>query len=147
MRGKRVGRHFCKFRHGITPAHAGKTHFSCFYPINNQDHPRACGENTSGVLSSSWLCRSPPRMRGKHSNGFGQDGWWRITPAHAGKTFPYPSYIYSSEDHPRACGENLKPLQSCVDMLGSPPRMRGKHENPSKGATATRITPAHAGKT
>ena len=25
VRGKRVGRHFCKFRHGITPAGAGKT--------------------------------------------------------------------------------------------------------------------------
>ena len=32
----------------------------------------------------------------------------------------------TKEDHPRACGEKLKPLSMVLNSEGSPPRMRGK---------------------
>ena len=49
-------------------------------------------------------------------------------------------------DHPRACGEKPGPHHRGVDMIGSPPRMRGKGCFVSCLCLALRITPAHAGK-
>ena len=71
----------------------------------------------------------------------------RITPAGAGKTRICRKCLFRNTDHPRRCGENIIRLIRSVANAGSPPQVRGKHENPSKGATATRITPAGAGKT
>ncbi len=86
-------------------------------------------------------------MRGKPFGfGFAALGS-RITPAHAGKTSLIIWRFSICKDHPRACGENGLIPKFNRFIQGSPPRMRGKHENPSKRATATRITPAHAGKT
>ena len=47
VRGKPMPDGVTVFLIRITPAGAGKTIFSCFYPINNQDHPRRCGENVN----------------------------------------------------------------------------------------------------
>ena len=66
-------------------------------------------------------------MRGKRPMSMA--GWMtgRITPAHAGKTFP---------------------LCICADIArGSPPRMRGKPGISCRFRKGRRITPAHAGKT
>ena len=71
----------------------------------------------------------------------------RITPAHAGKTAIFTKGAAEAEDHPRACGENLKMLVFSVAALGSPPRMRGKHVSFFNIFIISRITPAHAGKT
>ena len=51
------------------------------------------------------------------------------------------------QDHPRACGENLSPPVSVRDVVGSPPRMRGKQQVVKAANDNARITPAHAGKT
>ena len=50
------------------------------------DHPRGCGENTSGKSISA------------HAR--------RITPADAGKTAFERLLENHTEDHPRGCGEN-----------------------------------------
>ena len=50
-----------------------------------------------------------------------------ITPAHAGKTCIQSAICLRYRDHPRACGENAGRLQMTDSVLGSPPRMRGKH--------------------
>ena len=52
----------------------------------------------------------------------------RITPADAGKTCTRKHIARVNGDHPRGCGENtpLNLTQPCA--LGSPPRMRGKHQ-------------------
>ena len=72
---------------------------------------------------------------------------YRITPAHAGKTFSPPSAFRNKQDHPRACGENCYRLQIQGRQLGSPPRMRGKLDRFNISGVHRRITPAHAGKT
>ena len=71
----------------------------------------------------------------------------RITPADAGKTACIVSPPYSTEDHPRGCGENLNLILIETNGAGSPPRMRGKHSSPRKSGALHRITPADAGKT
>ena len=111
----------------ITPAHAGKTEERADISTGYEDHPRACGENA--VPRNFCVCRkgSPPRMRGKPSGITGVTTLKRITPAHAGKTISVQFSPLRPQDHPRACGENNVFRMMGWIILGSPPRMRGKH--------------------
>ena len=72
----------------ITPAHAGKSSILVAHWSAVWDHPRTCGEKSGSMSNFSRCSGSPPHMRGKvpyHDNA-----WFltRITPAHAGKSFP-----------------------------------------------------------
>ena len=49
MRGKRVNSSHTSVSPRITPAHAGKTVRPCERQAAEQDHPRACGENSVSV--------------------------------------------------------------------------------------------------
>ena len=131
----------------ITPAHAGKTPFSCSCRSLCADHPRACGENEKHGLDVQCLCGSPPRMRGKHARHAHPVALPRITPAHAGKTLMCAPFMWRCADHPRACGENLTATLALFLPDGSPPRMRGKLRAVRAAVVLRRITPAHAGKT
>ena len=70
-----------------------------------------------------------------------------ITPAHAGKTRRQRGRRESGGDHPRACGENSHSVLPSASVLGSPPRIRGKHDAEGRARQVPGITPAHAGKT
>ena len=86
-------------------------------------------------------------MRGKPvlvKNGIVNKG---ITPAHAGKTPMILVKARECQDHPRACGENVRQKSLVTNVLGSPPRMRGKPNFRLRLKSGSRITPAHAGKT
>ena len=127
MRGKR-GRCTKKDRRRrITPADAGKTVFFPFLRFWVQDHPRGCGENSQFPAQISRASGSPPRMRGKPSTPLDQRADERITPADAGKTKPLALLYYAYADHPRGCGENITLANDDIAIVGSPPRMRGKH--------------------
>ena len=106
MRGKPTHRLRRRAIAGITPAHAGKTNSVTSAVTSWRDHPRACGENVSPSSKFFGLPGSPPRMRGKHERVPEHDLGRRITPAHAGKTYPCYTQEYDYWDHPRACGEN-----------------------------------------
>ena len=86
-------------------------------------------------------------MRGKRSGTAFRRRARRITPAHAGKTKLYGCNQCARPDHPRACGENLRPFAASSPSFGSPPRMRGKLCVHLVKPVVGRITPAHAGKT
>ena len=147
MRGKLAVPSTYTFVPGITPAHAGKTYRkTCRFCIN-QDHPRACGENSMCSRHALYVPGSPPRMRGKRRDRRNHRHCSRITPAHAGKTIQRSIKSPPEQDHPRACGENCRgwPFRMCFS--GSPPRMRGKLTKPEYSRTVYGITPAHAGKT
>ena len=49
-------------------------------------------------------------------------------------------------DHPRVCGEKPVKIGSLTEMLGSPPRMRGKVGQLENNQMVVGITPAYAGK-
>ena len=131
----------------ITPACAGKTEMANNARENRKDHPRACGENSSSFEASRRSEGSPPRMRGKPPSLCAMSLFYRITPAHAGKTAKAHRDLGRQQDHPRACGENVLCHLATSLCVGSPPRMRGKHSLSAQKARASRITPAHAGKT
>ena len=132
---------------GITPACAGKTYRNIRASLPNWDHPRVCGENSSGAFSRMSDAGSPPRVRGKRPRLSRRDLRRGITPAHAGKTSnAVPQYV-RTRDHPRVCGENTCLDHANGDEGGSPPRVRGKQNFFQFQLYLHRITPACAGKT
>lgn len=90
--------------------------------------------------------RSPPRMRGKDSDGGQRASASRITPAYAEKRYWQRTIQREYRDHPRICGEKLKSMVGGLVSLGSPPRMRGKGQAGCKVVVEFGITPACAGK-
>ena len=131
---------------GITPAYAGKSRTPARCRSSPGDHPRVCGEKSATYSPFSHKIGSPPHVRGKdavkrHSaRGFG------ITPAYAGKSRGCPAACILRRDHPRVCGEKALLCLSLQQILGSPPRMRGKAFPSIKTILLMRITPAYAGK-
>ena len=69
-----------------------------------------------------------------------------VSPAYAGKSREYARGLTRARNHPRVCGEKLAEKAGISEGQGSPPRMRGKANNPIKPGDYTRITPAYAGK-
>jgi len=68
-----------------------------------------------------------------------------ITPACAGSSACLRLTVARFEDHPRVCGEQPYNLLSNIQLMGSPPRVRGAVFSSKKYFTTLRITPACAG--
>ena len=137
---------FCCIRR-IIPAHAGQTPQSLYNCETVTDHPRACGANWGVPDFFDTPDGSSPRMRGKRAAIVCSTGSPRIIPAHAGQTSPTTISKNVFSDHPRACGANPPPARWSWLLLGSSPRMRGKHSLPLFPSSFLRIIPAHAGQT
>ena len=86
VRGKGPKMQCLKSAMGITPACAGKSFWisSRFPPA--WDHPRVCGEKTDSLFVSLLYLGSPPRVRGKATDGSSLSTCTGITPACAGKS-------------------------------------------------------------
>ena len=85
-------------------------------------------------------------MRGKDGFVVQAYGGTGITPACAGKSLPAPAGHSPIRDHPRVCGEKVIALRAARQILGSPPRVRGKDDGRLHVLVSVRITPACAGK-
>ena len=131
---------------GITPACAGKARLVALNNERYRDHPRVCGE--SGLLLSKCFLKagSPPRVRGKRHRNHHISNRVGITPACAGKAQCVFSCSDDSQDHPRVCGESRRIKWRRETSPGSPPRVRGKHEQSFIYGCTVGITPACAGK-
>ena len=70
----------------------------------------------------------------------------RITPAYAGKRHIDSCLKIAIGDHPRLCGEKVEQRNIVIDIIGSPPPMRGKGFLSREPRSSCRITPAYAGK-
>ena len=110
-------------------------------------HPRACGENSTGVEVRNSEGGSSPRMRGKQPTQAVQVNSSGLIPAHAGKTDGRTLTGLAVPAHPRACGENLVLPQLASRKAGSSPRMRGKQSHAVQVHLQKGLIPAHAGKT
>ena len=146
MRGKECRLFGSCTQNGITPAYAGKRAPAPSTRPLSRDHPRVCGEKIQFIKARYIGAGSPPRMRGKDSQGGKSGEPTGITPAYAGKSAPCPEGVISTMDHPRVCGEKeLEPMQESI-APGSPPRMRGKAARTAPPSWRAWITPAYAGK-
>ena len=146
MRGKAGFLRPSSFLTGITPAYAGKSQTEFCGTTSKRDHPRVCGEKSERGGLRMPRPGSPPRMRGKGFPGPLGNIMQRITPAYAGKSFSCDLRRRTSTDHPRVCGEKATQKLFLSQVIGSPPRMRGKAVYPVRSRVHTRITPAYAGK-
>ena len=71
----------------------------------------------------------------------------RLIPAHAGKTAALEWPAWRGRAHPRSRGENAQGQDLKFCHLGSSPLTRGKRPPSPGAARASRLIPAHAGKT
>ncbi len=146
MRGKAKSVGSGKSSRRITPAHAGKSIFTCGYNFTIKDHPRTCGEKLPSASFFRLKNGSPPHMRGKAKPPLAPPPGGGITPAHAGKRGFFALRSLPMRDHPRTCGEKVCSFFSFFPVWGSPPHMRGKAEGCAAVGSDGGITPAHAGK-
>ena len=132
--------------YGITPAWAGKSWSFTSVSAASEDHPRVGGEKLLQFALPLLLTGSPPRGRGKGRPPCTVQTIQRITPAWAGKRRNRGCCAAGKGDHPRVGGEKRCSGNTRIRPRGSPPRGRGKASLMLLMASATRITPAWAGK-
>ena len=146
VRGRAVGGGLFGLVVGITPARAGKSIAAGRHVLTYQDHPRACGEESSSSVVVSSPQGSPPRVRGRVRRALNHSDQAGITPARAGKSRHIAACSEVVTDHPRACGEEAIDLINWFIEQGSPPRVRGRACQAEMDSVSPRITPARAGK-
>ena len=93
-------------RHGLIPAHAGKTTTSTRSPKTSRAHPRSRGENIRPRLVVWENVGSSPLTRGKLVRGGACLSACGLIPAHAGKTGLPGGVSKNTGAHPRSRGEN-----------------------------------------
>ena len=108
------------------PAYAGKTPAQGWARSSTSEHPRVCGENLPERLILGVVDGTSPRMRGKHVCSANRSAHARNIPAYAGKTMRSRTWVSSSWEHPRVCGENQPATGRLPHWCGTSPRMRGK---------------------
>ena len=137
----------CSFRAGLIPACAGKTCRVARVPRRTGAHPRVCGENSVPGLARERGFGSSPRVRGKPRPPRERPQRPGLIPACAGKTPLSGAMRYTSQAHPRVCGENFTFRVPDLRGRGSSPRVRGKPTKDGTTAAYQRLIPACAGKT
>ena len=131
----------------FTPAHAGNTSFSSFFPMQYEVHPRSRGEYDILKLFHSQTIGSPPLTRGIQMGAPSVNIAFRFTPAHAGNTMTLGIHWTGYRVHPRSRGEYNNILCHIFALAGSPPLTRGIPDQIVVREEADRFTPAHAGNT
>ena len=146
-RGKHTRREITRNKHGLIPAHAGKTIKPALKGFMGVAHPRSRGENSFPGDAGGRGLGSSPLTRGKHQAGSSAGNVNGLIPAHAGKTRPESRRPTGSRAHPRSRGENMvwEPIRAYP--VGSSPLTRGKRVPPQGHGEAKGLIPAHAGKT
>ena len=127
VRGARLHPGAVSAASGIIPACAGSTEDVANVASNVRDHPRMCGEHTSGLTNSRPVTGSSPHVRGAQQGGRLNRSRNGIIPACAGSTISYAILRFDSWDHPRMCGEHLNVNVLVFKMRGSSPHVRGAH--------------------
>ena len=131
----------------LIPAHAGKTRPEHPRTARTGAHPRSRGENLTCQSSTIAYPGSSPLTRGKHGPTHRLRFHPGLIPAHAGKTWAYPSATFPPRAHPRSRGENGPAAGMVPRVVGSSPLTRGKQTNAALAGPPGRLIPAHAGKT
>lgn len=105
-------------RRRITPATAGSTMMFCRKAFRPPDHPRDCGEHGRSRSPAHGQARPPPRLRGAPNQQPRHSHRRRIIPATAGSTVLGCSTSSWRADHPRDCGEHIRPAASRAPSRG-----------------------------
>ncbi len=145
VRGAAAEPHHALPPHGTIPAGAGSRSLTSPMVLSTGDHPRGCGEQH--VLSGTVMSAGgpSPRVRGA---GVAAGSSWRARgtiPAGAGSSKTAPGLATGSRDHPRGCGEQLRPTGEDVGHGGPSPRVRGAEGHAARCRHERGTIPAGAG--
>ena len=132
---------------GIIPACAGSTSPWPSASARCGDHPRMCGEHSSGPALIADIPGSSPHVRGAHAVTDCETPPSGIIPACAGSTVGLSVDGDEPWDHPRMCGEHFKCDSYVSDYVGSSPHVRGAPYHRQYRSRASGIIPACAGST
>ena len=108
VRGEAVGAGRRRQGRRITPACAGRSGIDTPNTLENEDHPRVCGEKWMEIPSDPPESGSPPRVRGEGCPVATGKRCPGITPACAGRSYSSIENGTRGKDHPRVCGEKLQ---------------------------------------
>ena len=125
-RGKLLCRLLALRRHGLIPAHAGKTKGRRLSGRGMGAHPRSRGENYISLRLNGHRGGSSPLTRGKPTRRSRARSPTRLIPAHAGKTARTVVSSGWHRAHPRSRGENRDIFKFYEKPPGSSPLTRGK---------------------
>ena len=146
-RGKHTRREVTRDKHGLIPAHAGKTTPDRPSLSASWAHPRSRGENRARPGACRRRTGSSPLTRGKREVVAVISASGGLIPAHAGKTPGSRSTGLSAWAHPRSRGENEIEALLDPEQQGSSPLTRGKRARDRRAEGTRGLIPAHAGKT
>ena len=132
-------------REGIIPARAGSSPVAVVGADVALDHPRACGEQPVQVMACGEILGSSPRVRGAVGEDHLAAALHGIIPARAGSSSRRTHGSATTEDHPRACGEQAHEVCGLAFAPGSSPRVRGAVDKQIERETICGIIPARAG--
>ena len=147
VRGAPFVDRFVISRSGIIPACAGSTGSRMDAHDEPRDHPRMCGEHSSGRHELCNGSGSSPHVRG--ARRFYSSRWQAmgIIPACAGSTRKRQAHGTCRGDHPRMCGEHFWLIVCRVPFPGSSPHVRGARQGCARVGAYHGIIPACAGST
>ncbi len=111
------------------------------------DDPRVGGEDQHSGLPPDPYFGTPPRQRGGPRRRPDPPLRRRNTPASAGRTRRSCFSARRASEHPRIGGEDPPDADTLHVHRGTPPHRRGGRWRPSRRASASRNTPASAGRT
>ena len=132
---------------GIIPACAGSTQLPICLCIGDRDHPRMCGEHFGLIAGYAKLQGSSPHVRGAQDVNQCHHCKLGIIPACAGSTSAACRFSTYRWDHPRMCGEHIRPSSRPLPRPGSSPHVRGAHVPLPVRSAVCGIIPACAGST
>ena len=105
-----------------------------------------CGEKPDDGTAQLYFLGSPPRVRGEVRHGLEVGQNVGITPACAGRSSRRMTSSAAGLDHPRVCGEKHYTRIEGINIIGSPPRVRGEAQYVVQWSSPSGITPACAGR-
>ena len=117
------------------------------WAFRSRAHPRSRGENCCPGRVVGLPRGSSPLTRGKLFRMLVSLCVRGLIPAHAGKTQVRSVNEETRSAHPRSRGENCRHRRCWSALQGSSPLTRGKQDPYYDALDATRLIPAHAGKT
>ena len=147
VRGALVSSFIKTIQCGIIPACAGSTSPWPSASARCGDHPRMCGEHSSGPALIADIPGSSPHVRGARGCQQLQQSYLGIIPACAGSTFNASFGALQNRDHPRMCGEHAQGQWAAEVRVGLSPHVRGAHRRQPQLRQRAGIIPACAGST
>ena len=127
VRGARGAPNWKGTHNGIIPACAGSTKWPAMARRWTRDHPRMCGEHSTGWPNIVNAWGSSPHVRGAPVGAEDAELDVGIIPACAGSTMTQQTNPVNIKDHPRMCGEHQSAPTETVQCQGSSPHVRGAH--------------------